>query len=184
MEIVEKVDSCSVPALGTQRWTKFLPSWNPCSGRVKAHAQDGGSDGMGRQTTRWKQAHTVSERDKFQTKLSRKASLRKCVLSKDLKEMKELVMEELSRWREQLRTHAPLIVKSPNKVTLSWSIPGTRSEQYMMQEIACALVSCPLSSAWRMFTKIRIMIHSALKKYYCALNSNTVIGLIFHFVFP
>jgi len=29
--------------------------------------------------------------------------LRKCVLSKDLKEMKELVREELFRWREQLR---------------------------------------------------------------------------------
>ena len=64
------------------------------------------------------------ERVNFQTKLSRKASLRKCVLSKDLKEMKELVTEGLFKWRRQVRDMPIEYSRVPTKS----SITGTCSK--------------------------------------------------------
>lgn len=116
---------------------------------------------------------TWYRRIKSQTKLSRKASLRKGILSKDQKEMKELVMEQLFKQREQSEKCSSDIQESQQGQAI---VKHQRDTQEAIHDAGDSPVLWYLVLfGWRRFTKIRIMIHSAFKRSYGTFNSNIVI---------
>lgn len=125
----------------------------------------------------------VRERN-FQTKPSRMASVRKWVLSKDLKEMKQSVIKELFKQREQedemLIWYSRVSIKSSHH-----EVSGDHAANaiYDPRALSCFCILVfwnPLGEEYLLRSELWY-IH-AFKKHCWVLNSNTAISIIYHLV--